>query len=77
MNILATTSLEKRLRAIDKTLIEYMAAQQKRALCLLAGCEGLPACQAIECCQRATSTQNQLQLDDRHHLQNQSTEYLL
>lgn len=74
MNILATTSLDKRLRAIDKTLQEYMAAQQKRALCLMSGCEGLPACQAVECCQRATST-NQLQLDDRHS--NQSTEYLL
>ncbi|XP_070510085.1 LON peptidase N-terminal domain and RING finger protein 3 [Chironomus tepperi] len=75
VNILATTSLEKRLRAIDKTLIEYMAAQQKRSLCLLSGCEGLPTCQAIECCQRATSTQ---QLDDRHHSNtNQSTEYLL
>lgn len=72
---MATTSLEKRLRAIDKTLIEYMAAQQKRSLCLLSGCEGLPACQAIECCQRATSTQ---QLDVRHHQNtNQSTEYLL
>jgi Lon protease-like protein len=65
VNILATTSLEKRLRAIDKTLIDYMAAQQKRSICLLSCCEGLgTACQAIECCQRATSTQTQL--DDRH-----------
>ncbi|CRK92767.1 CLUMA_CG006225, isoform A [Clunio marinus] len=76
VNILATTSLEKRLRAIDKTLIEYMAAQQKRALCLLSECEGLSECRAIECCQRATSTQNHLQLEERNH-RNQSTECLL
>lgn len=76
VEILATTNLEKRLRAIDKTL-EYVAAQKRRSICLLP-CEGLQACQQIDCCQRATSSHHQL-LDDQtnttvnHHV----TEFLL
>lgn len=56
MGILGTSSLEKRLRAIEKTLhLEYQAAQQKRALCALPShsqqCNGIAACQMIDCCQ--------------------------
>lgn len=54
MEILATTDLEKRLRAIDKTL-EYVAAQQRRSVCVVS-CEGLQACQTVDCCMRATSS---------------------
>lgn len=70
---MGTTSLEKRLRAIEKTLIEYMAAQQRRALCVV-GCEGLPTCQAIDCCQRGSSTS---QLEDQTNSNQSSQEFLL
>lgn len=75
MEILATTDLEKRLRAIDKTL-EYVAAQQRRSVCVLS-CEGLQTCQAVDCCLRATSSNH---LDDDAHphtTQGQVTEFLL
>lgn len=76
MEILATTDLEKRLRAIDKTL-EYVAAQQRRSVCVLS-CEGLQTCQTVDCCMRATSSN---QLNDSLHQsnasQNQVTDFLL
>lgn len=49
VGILATTSLEKRLRAIEKTLnLEHLAAQQKRALCAFASQSAAPACTATD-----------------------------
>lgn len=57
VELLATTDLEKRLRAIDKTL-EFVAAQKRRSVCVVS-CEGLQTCQAIDCCMRGTSS-NQL-----------------
>lgn len=75
MEILATTDLEKRLRAIDKTL-EYVAAQQRRSVCVVS-CEGVEQCQAVDCCMRATSSN---QLDDGfgpNAAQTQVTDYLL
>lgn len=50
MEILASTSLEKRLLAINKTL-DYVAAQKRRSVCVQS-CEGLQPCQAIDCCQQ-------------------------
>lgn len=56
LDILASPSLEKRLLAIRKTLeLEHVAAQKRRSVCM-PSCEGLQTCQAIECCQRATSS---------------------
>lgn len=76
VEILATTDLEKRLRAIDKTL-EYVAAQQRRSVCVLS-CEGLQTCQTVDCCMRATSS-NQLNdgLHQSNATQNQVTDFLL
>lgn len=53
--MLATTSLEKRLKVINKTLINYKAAQQKCDVCEVS-CDGLPPCQAIDCCQRGSTS---------------------
>lgn len=55
VDILATTKLEKRLLAIDKTL-EHVAAQKRRSLSVDVMCEGVQTCQAIDCCQRASSS---------------------
>lgn len=56
MEILASTSLEKRLLAINKTL-DYVAAQKQRRSVCLQSCAGVQPCQAIDCCQqRATSS---------------------
>jgi chorismate-pyruvate lyase len=57
VNILATTSLEKRLRAIEKTLNVDIAAQQKKGLCLMSGCENL---MIDECCENERSRQQNL-----------------
>lgn len=73
VEILATTDLEKRLRAIDKTL-EYVAAQQRRSVCVVS-CEGLQTCQAIDCCLRASSS-NQMD-DSPAPTHSHVTEYLL
>lgn len=77
MEILATTDLEKRLRAIDKTL-EYVAAQQRRSVCVVS-CEGLQTCQTVDCCMRATSS-NQINLNDglqSNATQSQVTDFIL
>lgn len=57
VDILATTNLEKRLKAIGKTL-DYITGKLRRSQqsCVVVQCEGLPTCQAIDCCQRTTST---------------------
>lgn len=59
VEILASTSLEKRLLAINKTL-DYVAAQKQRRSVCLQSCEGgVQPCQASDCCQgqqRATSS---------------------
>lgn len=62
VDILATTNLEKRLRAIDKTL-EHVAAQKRRSLSVDVMCEGVQTCQAIDCCQRAASSSTHLEDD--------------
>lgn len=75
MEILATTDLEKRLKAIDKTL-EYVAAQQRRSVCVVS-CEGLQTCQTVDCCMRATSSN---QLNDglqSNATQSQVTDFIL
>lgn len=72
---MATTDLEKRLRAIDKTL-EFVAAQQRRSVCVVS-CGGVEQCQTVDCCARATSSN---QLDDgfqANATQNQVTDFLL
>lgn len=75
MEILATTNLEKRLRAIDKTL-EYVAAQKRRSICLVS-CEGLQACQQIDCCQRATSSNHNLDDQNNTTANHHVTDFLL
>lgn len=76
VEILATTDLEKRLRAIDKTL-EYVAAQQRRSVCVVS-CEGLTPCQTVDCCMRATSSSNQLNDGlQSNATQSQVTDFLL
>lgn len=74
VGILATTSLEKRLRAIEKTLnLEHLAAQQKRALCAFAS-QSAPACTAndvaaschiADCC--CVVVPNVVQATHHHH----------
>ncbi|XP_055844149.1 LON peptidase N-terminal domain and RING finger protein 1 [Episyrphus balteatus] len=56
VDILATTSLEKRLRAIEKTL-DCMSGTFKRSQqsCVVVHRECIQPCQAIECCQRSSS----------------------
>lgn len=76
VEILATTDLEKRLRAIDKTL-EYVAAQQRRSVCMVA-CEGMEPCQAVDCCLRgASSTQHDDDNTQAHATQSHVTAFLL
>lgn len=75
MEILATTDLEKRLRAIDKTL-EYVAAQQRRSVCVVS-CEGLEPCQAVDCCLRATSSSQHEEEPQSHATQSHVTAFLL
>lgn len=76
VEILATTDLEKRLRAIDKTL-EYVAAQQRRSVCVVS-CEGLQPCQAVDCCLRATSSSQHDDDDSQSHAtQSHVTAFLL
>lgn len=55
VDILATTSLEKRLRAIEKTL-DCMSGTFKRSQqsCVVVHRECIQPCQAIECCQRSS-----------------------
>lgn len=62
VEILASTSLEKRLLAINKTL-EYVDAQKRRSAVCMQPCEGLQPCQALECCQRGAATSSQLVTD--------------
>ncbi|XP_055911288.1 uncharacterized protein LOC129945526 [Eupeodes corollae] len=56
VDILATTSLEKRLRAIEKTL-DCMSGTFKRSQqsCVVVHRECIQPCQAVECCQRSSS----------------------
>uniref|UniRef100_A0A336M5K1 CSON011136 protein n=1 Tax=Culicoides sonorensis TaxID=179676 RepID=A0A336M5K1_CULSO len=73
VGILATTSLEKRLRAIEKTLnLEHLAAQQKRALCIFAS-QSTPctandvaaSCDVADCC--CVVVPNVVQATHHHH----------
>lgn len=77
VEILATTDLEKRLRAIDKTL-EYVAAQLRRSVCVVA-CDGLQTCQAVDCCVRASTSSSRLNdhASSSEDNQNEMTEFLL
>lgn len=72
--MLAATSLEKRLLVINKTLLDYNAAQQKSDLCDVT-CEGLSTCQAIDCCQRGTTSAQIVEVV--RNSTNQSTEFLM
>uniref|UniRef100_A0A182IX68 RING-type domain-containing protein n=1 Tax=Anopheles atroparvus TaxID=41427 RepID=A0A182IX68_ANOAO len=78
VDILSTTSLEKRLRAIDKTLnLESAQQKRQRSVCVMAAassacCEGLSSsqqCQAIDCClrERTTSTVHNHHHHNHHH----------
>uniref|UniRef100_A0A182WBE7 RING-type domain-containing protein n=1 Tax=Anopheles minimus TaxID=112268 RepID=A0A182WBE7_9DIPT len=73
VDILSTTSLKKRLRAIDKTLnLESAQQKRQRSVCVMAGassacCEGLSStqqCQAIDCCLRERTTSS---VHNHHH----------
>lgn len=66
VELLATTSLEKRLLAINKSL-EHINAQKRRseAEVCMQPCEGLQSCQTLECCQHrgGATTSSQLVTD--------------
>ncbi|XP_058123322.1 uncharacterized protein LOC131294412 [Anopheles ziemanni] len=76
VDILSTTSLEKRLRAIDKTLnLESAQQKRQRSVCVMAAassacCEGLSSsqqCQAIDCCLRERTTSSVHNHHHHHH----------
>uniref|UniRef100_A0A182Y812 RING-type domain-containing protein n=1 Tax=Anopheles stephensi TaxID=30069 RepID=A0A182Y812_ANOST len=76
VDILSTTSLKKRLRAIDKTLnLESAQQKRQRSVCVMAGassacCEGLSStqqCQAIDCCLRERTTSSVHNHHHHHH----------
>lgn len=70
VGILATTSVEKRLRAIEKTLnLEHLAAKQKRALCAFTSqsCANEPTCTANDCCRRTIIVPSTVS-EPSHHL---------
>ncbi|XP_058066403.1 uncharacterized protein LOC131216024 [Anopheles bellator] len=84
VDILSTTSLEKRLRAIDKTLnLESAQQKRQRSVCVMAAaaaaaassaacCEGLSSaqqCQAIDCCLRERTTSS---VHNHHDAERQS-----